>query len=86
MPANAGDKDGVPVAAEKLFDQMEIYPGVFPLRQITHKMKSNVKQDPRRNISTSYTKRQEYRTLKWLAWRVSFSVSGSDHSLVAFLR
>jgi len=27
VPAKDGDKPGTPVAAEKLFDQMEIYPG-----------------------------------------------------------
>jgi len=27
VPAKVGDEDGTPIAAEKLFDQMEIYPG-----------------------------------------------------------
>ena len=40
VPAEDGDKDATPVAAEKLFNQMEIYPGEhvppqpdFPQRQ-----------------------------------------------------
>ena len=30
VPAKDGDKHGAPFAAEKFFNQMEIYPGVHP--------------------------------------------------------
>jgi hypothetical protein len=68
VPAKSGDKDGGPVAAEKLFDQMEIYPGV-DLRSDRSlvKMVCNVNQDLRRSISASCTKRRGYPTQKWSA-------------------
>ena len=68
VAAEDGDRDGTPVAAEKFFDQMEIYPGkcASSLRPIDN----NVKQGPRRRISASCTKRQEYPTLKWSVRRM----------------
>ena len=68
VPTENGDEDGAPVAAEKLFDQMEIYPGMqLRLGGSLVKIISNVYQGQRRFTFASCTKRQGYPTLKWSA-------------------
>ena len=73
VPATDGDKLGTPVVAEKLFDQMEIYPGMLFVRTDLPETISEVEQVLRRHISASYTKQQGYPTLRWSVLRAYFS-------------
>lgn len=53
VPAKDGDKQGTPVVAEKLFDQMEIYPG----------MRLRLDRSPTETITETGSKKTHFRKL-----------------------
>lgn len=71
VPVNDGDEQGTPVTAESLFDQMEIYPGMYVSSGRVGAV-CNAEQGLKRSIFASCMKRQGYHTLKWSVWRTLF--------------